>query len=51
MLDLLFVTVPSFYQWLRDTTFYGQMSIMDFLVVVLLIGVLVAIVTPYDGGD
>lgn len=52
MLDLLFVTVPTFFQWLRVTTFYGHLSIMDFLVVVLLIGVLISIVTPYnDGGD
>ena len=52
MLDVLFVAVPTFFQWLRDTPFYGHLSIMDFLVVVLLIGLLIAIVTPYDsGGD
>ena len=50
-MDFLFIGVPAFFQWLRVTTFYGHLSIMDFLVVVLLISVLVAIVTPYDGGD
>lgn len=51
MFDVLFVTVPTFFQWLRDTSFYGHLSIMDFLVIVLLIGLLISIVTPYDGGD
>ena len=50
-MDFLFTAVPAFFQWLRVTTFYGHLSIMDFLVVVLLISVLIAIVTPYDGGD
>lgn len=50
-MEFLWTGVPAFFQWLRETPFYGQMSIMDFLIVVLLIGVLVAIVTPYDGGD
>lgn len=52
MLDVLFVTVPTFFQWLRDTSFYGGLSIMDFLVAVLLIGLLIHIVTPFnDGGE
>lgn len=50
-MDFLWFGVPAFFQWLRETTFYGHLSIMDFLVVVLLIGVLISIVTPYDGGD
>ena len=49
-MDVLWVGVPSFFQWLRETPFYGHLSIMDFLVVVLLIGVLVSIVTPFDDG-
>lgn len=47
-MDILWEGVPSFFQWLRDTPFYGYLSIMDFLVVALLISVLIAIVTPYD---
>lgn len=51
-MDFLWTGVPAFFQWLRDTPFYGHLSIMDFLVVVLLVGVLISIVTPYnDGGD
>ena len=50
-MEMLWTCVPAFFQWLRDTPFYGHLSIMDFLVVVLLIGVLIAVVTPYDGGD
>lgn len=49
-MDFLFVGVPAFFQWLRVTPFYGHLSIMDFLVVVLLLGVLISIVTPYDDG-
>lgn len=51
-MEFLWSGVPSFFQWLRDTPFYGDLSIMDLLVAVLLIGLLVSIVTPYnDGGD
>lgn len=51
-MDFLWTGVPVFFQWLRETSFYGHLSIMDFLVVVLLIGVLISIVTPFnDGGD
>lgn len=50
-MEILWTGFPPFFQWLRDTPFYGHLSIMDFLVVVLLIGVLISIVTPYDGGD
>ena len=34
-MDFLWTGVPAFFQWLRETTFYGHLSIMDFLVVVL----------------
>lgn len=51
-MDILWTGVPAFFQWLREIHFYGHLSIMDFLVVVLLVGVLISIVTPYDdGGD
>lgn len=51
-MDVLWTGVPAFFQWLRDTPFYGQLSIMDLLVAVFLIGLLIAIVTPYNnGGD
>ena len=49
-MEMLWANVPAFFQWLRDTPFFGSLSIMDFLVAVLLIGLLVAIVTPF-GGD
>lgn len=52
MLEMLWTGVPAFFQWLRDTSFFGGLSIMDFLVSVLLIGLLIHIVTPFnDGGD
>lgn len=47
-MDILWEGVPAFFQWLRETPFYGHLSIMDFLLVALLISVLIAIVTPYD---
>lgn len=50
-MNFLWSGVPTFFQWLRDTSFYGSLSIMDFLVAVLLIGLLIHIVTPYNGGD
>ena len=50
-MDFLWNSVPAFFQWLRDTPFYGRLSIMDFLVAVLLIGLLISVVTPYNGGD
>lgn len=52
MIEMLWTGVPAFFQWLRDTSFYGGLSIMDLLVAVLLIGLLIHIVTPYnDGGE
>lgn len=52
MIEMLWTAVPSFFQWLRDTSFYGGLSVMDLLVAVLLIGLLIHIVTPYnDGGE
>lgn len=51
MIEILWTAVPSFFQWLRDTTFYGGLSVMDLLVAVLLIGLLIHIVTPYNDGS
>lgn len=52
MIEMLWTAVPTFFQWLRDTSFYGGLSVMDLLVAVLLIGLLIYIVTPFnDGGD
>lgn len=51
MIETLWLAVPAFFQWLRETPFFGNLSIMDLLVAVLLIGFLIAIVTPYNGGD
>lgn len=52
MIEMLWTSVPSFFQWLRDMSFYDGMSVMSLLVAVLLIGLLIHIVTPFnDWGD